>query len=131
MLARSVGDEMVKRIGLWQVMAVLLVGLAAYLLAGVHGALSALAGGFAVWAGSQMGAMSMRRSNAAGTGAGTALIALLKAEAIKIVVIAVLLLLIFKLYGSNLVPAALIAGLAVAALLSGMGIMRINEQVND
>lgn len=122
---------MVKRIGLWQVMAVLLVGLAAYLLAGVHGALSALAGGLAVWAGSQMGAISMRRSNAAGDGAGMALIALLKAEAIKIVVIAVLLLLIFKLYGSNLVPAALIAGLAVAALLSGMGIMRINEQVND
>ena len=53
---------------------------------------------------------------------------LLRAEAIKIIAIAVLLLLIFKLYASNLVPAALIAGLAVAALLSGIGIMRVNEK---
>jgi ATP synthase protein I len=130
-MAGSVGGEMVKRIGLWQVVAVLLVSLAAYLLAGTHGAFSALAGGFAVWVGSQLGAWSMRRSKEVSGSAGMALLALLKAEAIKIVVIALLLLLIFKLYGSNLVPAALIAGLAVAALLSGMGIMRINEQVND
>ena len=51
-----------------------------------------------------------------------------EAEAIKIIAIAVLLLLIFKLYASNLVPAALIAGLAVAALLSGIGILRVNEK---
>lgn len=122
---------MVKRIGLWQVAAVLLISFAAFLLAGMHGALSALAGGFAVWIGSQLGAWSMRRSKSVAGSAGVALLVLLKAEAIKIVIIALLLLLIFKLYGSNLVPAALIAGLAVAALLSGMGIMRINEQVND
>lgn len=122
---------MVKRIGLWQVAAVLLISFAAFLLAGMHGALSALAGGFAVWIGSQLGAWSMRRSKSVAGSAGVALLVLLKAEGIKIVVIALLLLLIFKLYGSNLVPAALIAGLAVAALLSGMGIMRINEQVND
>jgi ATP synthase protein I len=130
-MTHSLGDEMVKRIGLWQVVAVLLVSLAAYLLAGVHGALSALAGGFAVWVGSQMGTWSMRRSKSISGNASMALLVLLKAEAIKIVVIALLLLLTFKLYGSNLVPAALIAGLAVAALLSGMGIMRINEQSND
>jgi ATP synthase protein I len=122
---------MVKRIGLWQVAAVLLISFAAFLLAGMHGAVSAFAGGFAVWIGSQLGAWSMRRSKSVSGSAGVALLVLLKAEAIKIVVIALLLLLIFKLYGSNLVPAALIAGLAVAALLSGMGIMRINEQVND
>ena len=130
-MKRSLGDEMVKRIGLWQVAAILLVSLAAYLLAGVHGALSALAGGFAVWVGSQLGAWSMRRSKAISGSAGMALLVLLKAEGIKIVVIALLLLLTFKLYGSNLVPAALIAGLAVAALLSGIVIMRINEQSND
>jgi len=119
-----------KRLGLWQTTAILLVSLAAYLLAGVHGALSALAGGFSVWIGSQLGAMSMRQAKTAvpDPGAGTALLLLLRAEAIKIVVIAVLLLLIFKLYASNLVPAALIAGLAVAALLSGIGIMRVNEK---
>lgn len=122
---------MVKRIGLWQVGAVLLVCLAAYLLAGLHGALSALAGGFAVWVGSQLGAWSMRRSKSVAGSASLALLSLLKAEAIKIAAIALLLLLTFKLYGSNLVPAALIAGLAVAALLSGVGIMRINEQSND
>lgn len=119
---------MVKRLGLWQVNAVLLVSGAAYWLAGVHGALSALAGGLAVWVGSQLGALSMRRAQAAPGGAGAALLLLLRAEAIKIVVIAVLLLLTFKLYASNLVPAALIAGLAVAALLSGIGIMRVNEK---
>lgn len=121
---------MVKRLGLWQANAVLLVSLAAYMLAGPHGALSALAGGFSVWIGSQLGAMSMRQAKRAvpDPAAGAALLLLLRAEAIKIGVIAVLLLLIFKLYASNLVPAALIAGLAVAALLSGIGIMRVNEK---
>lgn len=119
---------MVKRLGLWQVNAVLLVSLVAYWLAGAHGALSALAGGFAVWVGSQLGALSMRPAKSLDGGAGTALVLLLRAEAIKIIVIAVLLLLTFKLYASNLVPAALIAGLAVAALLSGIGIMRVNEK---
>lgn len=119
---------MVKRLGLWQVNAVLLVSLVAYWLAGAHGALSALAGGFAVWIGGQLGALSMRPAKNLDSGAGTALVLLLRAEAIKIIAIAVLLLLIFKLYASNLVPAALIAGLAVAALLSGIGIMRVNEK---
>lgn len=121
---------MVKRLGLWQVNAVLLVSLAAYFLAGAHGALSALAGGFSVWVGSQLGALSMRQAKlgSVNAGAGTALVLLLRAEAIKIVVIALLLLLTFKLYATNLVPAALIAGLAVAALLSGIGIMRANEK---
>lgn len=119
---------MVKRLGLWQAGAVLLVSFAAYLLAGMHGALSALAGGFAVWVGSQLGALSMRPAKGLDGGAGAALLLLLRAEAIKIVVIALLLLLTFKLYAPNLVPAALIAGLAVAALLSGIGIMRVNEK---
>lgn len=117
---------MIKRLGLWQANAVLLVSLAAYVLAGTHGALSALAGGLAVWAGSRLGALSMRQAKTAG--AGAALLMLLRAEAIKIAVIALLLLLTFKLYATNLVPAALIAGLAVAALLSGIGIMRVNEK---
>jgi ATP synthase protein I len=78
--------------------------------------------------GRQLGALSMRPAKNLAGGAGTALVLLLRAEAIKIIAIAVLLLLIFKLYASNLVPAALIAGLAVAALLSGIGIMRVNEK---
>ncbi|MDR2876043.1 MAG: ATP synthase subunit I [Methylobacillus sp.] len=122
---------MSKRIGLWQMGAVLLVSLAAFLLAGAHGALSALAGGFAVWVGGQLGALSMKRSRTVPGSAGVALLVLLKAEAIKIVVVALLLLLTFKLYGANLVPLALIVGLAVAALLSGVGIMRVNEQKMD
>lgn len=116
----------VKRLGLWQAAAVVLVSLAAYILAGWHGALSALAGGFSVWVGSRLGALSMRGHRM--DGAGSALLVLLRAEAIKIVTIAVLLLLTFKLYATNLVPAALIAGLAVAALMSGIGIMRVNEK---
>lgn len=116
--------EMAKKIGLWQISAILFVALTAYFLAGSHGAFSALAGGFAVWAGTQLAALSMRKKG--GANAGGALLVLLRAEAIKIVVIALLLLLIFKLYAAHVVPAALIAGLAVAALLSGLGIMRAN-----
>ncbi|MDR2219649.1 MAG: ATP synthase subunit I [Methylobacillus sp.] len=121
---------MSKQIGLWQIGAILLVSLAAFLLVGAHGALSALAGGFAVWVGSQLGAWSMKRSKAISGTAGLALLVLLKAEVIKIIAVALLLLLTFKLYAAHLVPLALIAGLAVAALLSGIGIMRVNES-ND
>lgn len=118
---------MFKRFSLWQVNAVLLVSLAAYLMAGPHGALSALAGGFSVWAGSLVAMFSMRRANKAAV-AGAALLILLRAEAIKIAVIVALLWLTFKLYATNLVPPALIAGLAVAAVLSSAGIMRVNEK---
>jgi len=120
---------MLKSLGLWQVVGALLVGLLAFLLAGLHGGLSALAGSLAVWAGSLLAMLSMRQAgNKTNTNAGAALLLLLRAEAIKIVVIALLLLVTFKVYKPDLVPLALIAGLAVAALLSGVGIGRVGEE---
>ncbi len=120
---------MLKSLGLWQLVGALLVSLVACLIAGLHGGLSSLAGSVAVWAGSLLAMLSMQQTNKNnGTNAGAALLLLLRAEAIKIVVIALLLWGTFKIYTPGLVPLALIAGLAVAALLSGVGISRVSEE---
>lgn len=120
---------MLKSLGLWQFVGALLVSLLAYLIAGMHGGLSALTGSFAVWVGSLLAKLSMRQiGSGKNMEAGAALLLLLRAEAIKIVVIALLLWLTFKVYKPGLVPLALIAGLAVAALLSGIGIGRAGEE---
>jgi len=122
---------MTKQSVLWQLYAALAVSLVAMLLAGKHGALSALVGSASVWAGLLLAFLSMRQANNALkevkiTGGG-ALLVLLRAEANKIAVIATVLWITFKIYASHLVPLALISGLAVAALLSGAGLMRVNE----
>lgn len=122
---------MTKQLALWQLYAAVAVSLVAFLLAGKHGAFSALAGSASVWMGVLLALLSMRQANKAlqkvKTTGGGALLVLLRAEAIKIAVIATLLWITFKIYASHLVPLALISGLAVAALLSGAGLMRLNE----
>lgn len=57
------------------------------------------------------------------------LIALLKAEATKVLVISAQLLAIFKIY-AGLVPLALIGGLAISVLVAGagLGVVGKNEQ---
>lgn len=120
---------MLKSLGLWQVGGALLVSSVAFLIAGLHGGLSSLAGSVAVWIGSLLAMLSMRQAGKnKNANAGVALLLLLRAEAIKIVVIALLLWATFKVYKPGLVPLALIAGLAVAALLSGVGIGRVGEE---
>lgn len=59
--------------------------------------------------------------------AGSALLSLLKAEAVKIFVIALVLLVIFKFY-EELVPLALIGGLACAALISGAALRTLDQE---
>jgi ATP synthase protein I len=54
------------------------------------------------------------------------LINMLKAEAVKIVLIALLLLIAFKLY-KQLVPMALMAGLAASALFSGAALSKLKN----
>ena len=107
----------------WQVVAVAISAVAGYLLGGISAALSALAGGGAVLAGGYAAVMVSRSGQIDAT---TALVNVLKAEAVKIIVIAVLLLAVFKLY-KGLVPIALIGGLACAALISGVALRAFDE----
>src|SRR3546814_16968390 len=99
----------------WQAILTVIIAILAYILAGLHASLSAVAGGVAVILGGCAAMALMRKRSAT---AGSALLSLLKAEAVKIFVIALLLLVIFKFY-KELVPLALIGGLACAALISG------------
>ena len=106
-------------------MVTFLVVLAASMLAGANAGLSVIAGGGSVILGSLAAFLVMR--NKQQQDAGSVLVKLLKAEAVKIFVIALTLLLVFKVYVS-LVPLALMAGLGAAALLSGAAVFSIKEK---
>lgn len=121
--------DVFKQMAKWQIIATSVVAVGAFFLAGVHGALSALAGGGSAVAGAYAGALIARR-NEGRKDAGAALIGLLKAEGVKILVIAVLLLLTFKFYPA-LVPLALIIGLGASAIMSGAAIFGLNEKVGS
>ncbi|PPC88298.1 MAG: hypothetical protein CTY37_01390 [Methylotenera sp.] len=107
----------------WQLSATLVVMLVAYIVSGVHAAISALAGGLSVTIGAYFASKIAQRSSKE---AATVLVNLLKAEAVKIVIIVVLLFITFKVY-KQLVPFALIAGLAAAALFSGAAMSKLDK----
>ncbi|MDO8990852.1 MAG: ATP synthase subunit I [Sideroxyarcus sp.] len=111
----------------WQIIITVLISGSSLLLAGTNAAISALAGGASVIVGGYAGVLIAQSPK--GSAAGTVLITLLKAEAIKILVIAMLLLITFKYY-QGLVPLALIGGLAGSALASGAGLRTVNNE-ND
>lgn len=108
----------------WQIILTILISGISLLFAGLSAAISAIAGGASVTVGGYAGMMMARRSNARTS--GDILISLLKAEAVKVLVIAMLLLIIFKYY-QGLVPLSLIAGLAGSALASGAGLRAIKN----
>lgn len=107
-----------------QVVATLAVAVVAMFLSGWHGAVSAVLGGVSVVVGAYMASMVARRGKDKKE-ASAVLINLLKAEAVKILVIIVLLFITFAVY-KQLVPFALIAGLAAAALFSGAALSKLN-----
>lgn len=111
----------------WQIIITVLISGVSLLLAGVNAAISALAGGASVVIGAYAGMLIAQSPK--GSAATTVLITLLKAEAVKVLVIAILLLITFKYY-QGLVPLALIGGLAGSALASGAGMRAVNN-VND
>ena len=111
----------------WQVLATLGVALLAAVLAGLSASISALLGGISVIAGAWAAAKIAERGQS-NMQATAALLNLLKAEAVKILLIAIILFVIFKLYRS-LVPFALIAGLAAAALFSGAALAKAQTEV--
>jgi ATP synthase protein I len=118
----------------WQLIATISVALIAYILAesmgvvsGEHAAVSALAGGMSAVLGGLAGAMIARNGDKKNN-AGSILITMLKAEAVKILVIVMLLFLTFKLYNEHLVPIALILGLAASAILSGAAFIGLDKK---
>jgi ATP synthase protein I len=106
-----------------QLMATLVVAIASLVISGLHAGMSALLGGLAVMVGAFVASKIAQRNKQDAT---AVLINLLKAEAVKVLVIFVLLLVVFKIY-RQLVPFALIAGLASAALVSGAAMSKLDN----
>ena len=121
-----------KRQVIWQLFAFLVVCGLMYRFSGWMGIISAVAGILIVQFGVLAALLSMRRSNSEKSGtdldAGKILITLLKAEAIKIMVIVASLSFTFKVFASHIVPLALICGVALSAMMSGLGVMRFGKE---
>jgi ATP synthase protein I len=107
-----------------QVIATLAVAVVMYFFLGEHGLISATLGGASVVVGAYVASLIAKRG-ANKTDASAILINLLKAEAVKILMIIVVLVIVFSFY-KQLVPFALIAGLAAAALFSGAALSKLN-----
>jgi ATP synthase protein I len=118
--------EVYKQMVKWQLLATLVVATCILIIAGGHAAVSAFAGGFSVVLGGIAGAF-IAKSGDKKQEAGAILIAMLKGEAVKIFVIALLLFMTFKVYG-DLVPMALIIGLAASAILSGAAFFGLDKK---
>lgn len=110
----------------WQITITLIITCVSLLVADVSAAVSALVGGASVMLGSFAG-MLVAQNNSKSSGG--VLVTLLIAEAVKVLLIALLLLIAFKYYQS-LVPLALIGGLAGSALASGAGLRTMNNDNN-
>ncbi len=110
-----------------QMIATVAVVIIAAAIAGLHAGLSALAGGGIVIVSAFIASKIAERS-ANKKDASTILVNLLKAEAVKIFCILALLFVTFKMY-KQLVPFALIAGLAAAALFSGAALSKFKDDI--
>ena len=110
-----------------QIIATVAVAVIALVISGFHAGMSALAGGGTVII-SAFIASKVAERTAKNKEASAILVNLLKAEAVKILCILVLLFLTFKLY-KQLVPFALIAGLAAAALFSGAALSKFKDDI--
>lgn len=107
-----------------QLIVSLAVTIGAWLLGGAHAGVSAFVGGGAVILGSLASFWVVREKQ---QDAGSVLVKLIKAEAVKILVIFLTLLLVFKVL-IGLQPLALISGLGAAALISGAAVFSIKEK---
>lgn len=107
-----------------QLIATLAVAVIMVLSSGLHAGISATLGGLSVIMGAYIASLIAKRS-ANSSDASSVLINLLKAEAVKILVIIVFLVMVFSFY-KQLVPFALIAGLAAAAIFSGAAFSKLN-----
>ena len=106
-----------------QLIATAIVAIASLAISGLHAGVSALLGGAAVIIAAFVASKIAQRKSIE---AAAVLLNLLKAEAVKVLIIIVLLFLVFKVY-KQLVPFALIIGLAAAALVSGAAMSKLDE----
>ena len=109
----------------WQVLAACAVGLVAFVISGKSAAISGFLGGFSVVFATAFASLVFAR-NKNKQDATAILISLILAELVKLAFIFIFLFLVFKQY-KNLMPAALIAGLMVAAIVSGATISQQNS----
>ena len=108
-----------------QLIATAIVAIASLAISGLHAGLSALLGGAAVIIAAFVASKIAQRKSIE---AAAVLVNLLKAEAVKVLIIIVLLFLVFKVY-KHLVPFALIVGLAAAALVSGAAMSKLDKDI--
>ncbi len=111
-----------KQTAKWQSISTFTVAFLAYWFAGLPGTVSALIGGGSVLIGGFCASRIAQHSENS-TDSGAILVNMLKAEAAKILIIVLLLWMGFKIAGGNIVPLALMAGLAAAAILSGVAFL--------
>lgn len=116
-----------KRAAKWQSLSTVSIALVAFAFAGLPGLISGLIGGGAVLAGSFVATRIARRSENSKQ-AGAILANMLIAEAVKILVIVLLLWLSFKVYADHIVLMALFSSLAAAAILSGTAVYALNSE---
>lgn len=109
----------------WQLIIMMFLAFVSWTYVGFHAAASTILGGSAIILGGYIGVGAIRNSSNAT--AGTILIAMLKAEAVRIIIIIFILLIAFKFY-KELVPMALIGGLAATALISGVGLRTLGNE---
>ena len=106
-----------------QLIATAIVAIASLAISGLHAGVSALLGGAVVIIAAFIASKIAQRKSKE---AAAVLVNLLKAEAVKVCIIIVLLLITFKVY-KQLVPFALIVGLAAAALVSGAAMSKLDK----
>ena len=106
-----------------QLTATAIVAIASLAISGLHAGVSALLGGAVVIIAAFIASKIAQRKSVE---AAAVLVNLLKAEAVKVLIIIVLLFITFKVY-KQLVPFALIVGLAAAALVSGAAMSKLDK----
>lgn len=112
-------NEPLRRIMLWQLLATGLMAIACGWFVGMHGAISALLGGLVSVAASLVYSLLVDRHK--GYTAGEVVKTALKAEAIKILVMIILLFGVFLLY-KEVVPIVFIGVFIVAAIIFSMAL---------
>jgi ATP synthase protein I len=106
-----------------QLIVTVLITLAAFAISGMSAGISGFIGGLSVLVGAFF---STRIAGREAKTPSSALMNLLKAEALKILIIIVVLFVAFKFY-KQLVPPALLAGVAGTALISGAAIGKLKK----